>query len=255
MATPCSAPFVGTALTFAFTQSYFSMLYIFIFMGLGMAFPYLLIFVFPQLLKFMPKPGIWMLYLKYFLGFLLLGTLVWIINILLNHFNYYFIFTSLAILLIVLIMNYFFNLKKISSIIAILIFFVLPNFTFFTSNIDKIESNWVDFNNVDIQNLIQKDYILFVDVTADWCATCQFNKLNVLNNVLVKEAFSELNVIKIKADWTKPNENIQNFLQQNNKYGIPFNIIYDKNHTNGIILSELLSLKEILSTLENLKQK
>ena len=255
MATPCSAPFVGTALTFAFTQSYFSMLYIFISMGLGMAFPYLFISIFPQLLRFLPKPGIWMLYLKYLLGLLLLGTLIWINNILLSHFNYYFIISSLVLLLVVLILNYFSYYKKTFSIISILIFFILPNFTFFASTFNKFDSNWMDFNNVDIKNLIQNDHIVFVDVTADWCATCQFNKINVLNNILVKEAFEKLNIIKVKADWTKPNENIQKYLQKNNKFGIPFNIIYDRNNPNGIEFSELLSLKEMLSTLENIKSK
>ena len=252
MATPCSAPFVGTALTFAFTQSSLSLLYIFISMGVGMASPYIFISILPQMLTFLPKPGKWTVYLKYFLGLLLLGTILWICSILLNHFNYYFIFLSLALVITVLILNHFFELKKTFTLVAICIFFILPNFSFFSSNYNKINSDWLDFNLVSIEKLIHEENIVFIDVTADWCATCQFNKINVLNSSRVEEAFSKFNVIKVKADWTKPNKKIEKFLQDNNKFGIPFNIVYDKNNINGIELSELLSANEVLETLNNL---
>ena len=98
MATPCSAPFVGTALTFAFTQSYLSMFLIFFFMGGGMASPYIAISIFPQIVQLIPKPGKWMVYLKYFLSFLIILTLIWVCNILLSHFNIYFILFSFVLL-------------------------------------------------------------------------------------------------------------------------------------------------------------
>ena len=103
MATPCSAPFVGTAITAAFTQNYITGMSIFLFMGIGMASPYLLIALFPKLVNFLPKPGIWMIYVKYFLGLLLLATVVWLSNILLNFFNIYFLVISLFVLILSLI--------------------------------------------------------------------------------------------------------------------------------------------------------
>ena len=133
-----------------------------------------------------------------------------------------------------------------------MIFFSLPNFSFFLSNYSKTDLDWLDFNSVNIENLIKEDNIVFIDVTADWCATCQFNKINVLNSPLVKEAFLDFNVIKIKADWTKPNKKIQKFLQDNKKFGIPYNVIYDRNNINGIELSELLSVNEVLQILNKL---
>ena len=252
MATPCSAPFVGTALTFAFTQSSLSLVSVFFSMGVGMALPYIIISIFPQMLKFLPKPGRWMLYLKYFLGFLLLLTTLWICSILLNHFNYYFIVFSFILLFIVLIFNHFFKLKKIFVIIAISIFFTLPNFSFFSTNFNNMKSEWLDFNLVNIEKLIQDDKIIFIDITADWCATCQFNKINVLDSQLIKEVFEKYNVIKIRGDWTKPNITIEKFLQEHKKFGIPFNIIYNKENPEGIILSELLSEKKILEVLNKL---
>jgi suppressor for copper-sensitivity B len=252
MATPCSAPFVGTAITVAFTQSYTMMLFIFIFMSLGMATPYLIVSLFPNLLNFFPKPGKWMIYLKYILGILLLVTLIWIGNILLNHFNYYFIIFSVCIFIIALILMRFTQFKKASLTISIIIFFIFSNFTFFKSNFLLSESDWMDFNSVNIEKLIEEGNIVFVDITADWCATCQYNKINVLNSKIIEKTFDQFDVVKIKGDWTKPNDKILKFLEKNKKYGIPFNAIYNSNNPKGIVLSELLSENEIVKTLNNL---
>ena len=117
LATPCSAPFVGTAITAAFTQSSFVMIGIFFSMGLGMASPYILVSIFPKSLRFLPKPGIWMNTIKFILGLLLLGTLVWIGFILQNHFNYLFFAICLVLALILTIGIKIFIKEKLSIII------------------------------------------------------------------------------------------------------------------------------------------
>jgi len=221
-------------------------------MSLGMASPYLLISLFPNLLNFFPKPGKWMMYIKYILGILLLATLIWIGNILLNHFNYYFIICSVSLLVIALIVIRFTRIKKVALAISIIVFFTLPNFIFLKSNIMSFESDWLNFNSTNIEKLIEEGNIVFVDITADWCATCQYNKINVLNSKIIVNIFEQFNVIKVKGDWTKPNTEIQKFLEKNKKYGIPFNAIYNSNHPNGIVLSELLSENAIVKVLNNL---
>ena len=210
LATPCSAPFVGTAITAAFTQSTFTMYAIFIFMGLGMSSPYLLVAIFPSVMRYLPKPGKWMQYIKYFLGLLLLGTFLWIFSILLNHFT-------------------FFQNIKINQ-----------------------NSNWIDITEIDLDNLKKEKNIIFVDITADWCVTCQFNKINVINSKIVKNEFKKNNIMKIRGDWTKPNAEIADFLQQYKRFGIPFNIFFSKTFPDGIILSEILSEKEVLDTIEKI---
>ena len=210
LATPCSAPFVGTAITAAFTQSTFTMYAIFIFMGLGMSSPYLLVAIFPSVMRYLPKPGKWMQYIKYFLGLLLLGTFLWIFSILLNHFT-------------------FFQNIKINQ-----------------------NSNWIDITEIDLDNLKKEKNIIFVDITADWCVTCQFNKINVINSKIVKDEFKKNNIMKIRGDWTKPNAEIADFLQQYKRFGIPFNIFFSKTFPDGIILSEILSEKEVLDTIEKI---
>ena len=210
LATPCSAPFVGTAITAAFTQSTFTMYAIFIFMGLGMSSPYLLVAIFPSVMRYLPKPGKWMQYIKYFLGLLLLGTFLWIFSILLNHFT-------------------FFQNIKINQ-----------------------NSNWIDITEINLDNLKKEKNIIFVDITADWCVTCQFNKINVINSKIVKNEFKKNNIMKIRGDWTKPNAEIADFLQQYKRFGIPFNIFFSKTFPDGIILSEILSEKEVLDTIEKI---
>ena len=119
----------------------------------------------------------------------------------------------------------------------------------------KIEdSNWVDITTVQLDDLVQKNDVVFVDITADWCATCQFNKINVINSKIISEIFKENNVMKVRGDWTKPNKQIEKYLKKYNQFGIPFNVVYSKSYPEGIVLSELLTKKEIIDTLEKINK-
>jgi len=253
LATPCSAPFVGTAITVSFTQSSFIMMGMFLSMGLGMASPYLLISLFPSMVKFLPKPGSWMLWFKYFLGLLLFATLIWINSILLNHFNNLLIILFFLLFFLSSLLLKLYKKKLLVALLSIIIFFSLPNFSFFNFDQKIQDKDWISLSTVKINDYIQKDNIIFVDVSADWCATCQFNKINVINSSIIQEAFEKNNIIKLRGDWTKPNKTIEKFLQKHNRFGIPLNVMYSKSYPSGIILSELLTTKEILDTIEIIK--
>ena len=253
LATPCSAPFVGTAITAAFTQHSIVSISIFFFMGVGMSVPYITIALFPKLISFLPKPGKWMQYVKFFLGFLLLLTTVWLSNILLNFFNYFFLISIFLLLLILIYLRKVHFFKNSFSVIILLIFFSLPLFGIFQQQQDKrTDQNWLNFNSINIEELISDNNIVFIDITADWCATCQFNKINVLNKKEVKDIFKKNNIILVRGDWTKPNEKINQFLNKYNRFGIPFNAFYSKRYSEGILLSELLSEKEILNNINKI---
>ena len=254
MATPCSAPFVGTAITAAFTQSSLISIMIFLFMGIGMSSPYLLITLFPKLIFFVPKPGKWMQYIKVFLGFLLFFTTIWLANILLNFFNYYYFIISILLLIILIYRRKILYFRNSLTFIILLLFLILPIFSFLQQNQKyNIDKDWQDFDTINFNKLIATD-IVFVDITADWCATCQFNKLNVLNSKNVIDLLKNNNVILVRGDWTKPNEKINIFLNNYNKFGIPFNAFFSNNYPEGIILSELISEKEIVSSINKLKK-
>ena len=254
MATPCSAPFVGTAITAAFTQNYITGMSIFLFMGIGMASPYLLIALFPKLVNFLPKPGIWMIYVKYFLGLLLLATVVWLSNILLNFFNIYFLVISLFVLLVITYRRKFPLFKNTITITSIIFIFFSTSLQIFQQHSSSAEEkDWVSFFTVDIDQLVAQDKIIFLDITADWCATCQFNKINVLNSDNIIKQFKENNITLIRADWTKPNERVNLFLEKYDRFGIPFNAFFSKKFPDGILLSELLSEKEIVNAINKIK--
>lgn len=254
MATPCSAPFVGTAITAAFTQNYITGMSIFLFMGIGMASPYLLIALFPKLVNFLPKPGIWMIYVKYFLGLLLLVTVVWLSNILLNFFNIYFLVISLFVLIVITYRRKFPLFKNTITIASIIFIFFSTSLQIFQQHSSSAEEkDWVSFFTVDIDQLVAQDKIIFLDITADWCATCQFNKINVLNSDNIIKQFKDNSVTLIRADWTKPNERVNLFLEKYDRFGIPFNAFFSKKFPDGILLSELLSEKEIVNAINKIK--
>ena len=254
MATPCSAPFVGTAITAAFTQNYITGMSIFLFMGIGMASPYLLIALFPKLVNFLPKPGIWMIYVKYFLGLLLLATVVWLSNILLNFFNIYFLVISLFVLIVITYRRKFPLFKNTITIASIIFIFFATSLQIFQQHSSSgEEKDWVSFFTVDIDQLVAQDKIIFLDITADWCATCQFNKINVLNSDNIIKQFKDNSVTLIRADWTKPNERVNLFLEKYDRFGIPFNAFFSKKFPDGILLSELLSEKEIVNAINKIK--
>lgn len=256
MATPCSAPFVGTAITAAFTQSYAIGISIFLFMGVGMSLPYLLIALFPKLINYLPKPGKWMIYIKYLLGLLLLATVLWLFNILLNFFNYYFI---ISLIIFFLLLSYRQKIpfqKNIISVIVLLVIFSSSSFSFFQQNrVFEIEKDWLNFYDITLDKLINENKIVFLDITADWCATCQFNKINVLNSEPVISLFEENNVTLIRADWTKPNDKINLFLEKYDRFGIPFNAFFSPNFPEGILLSELLSEKEMIDAINKINNE
>ena len=256
MATPCSAPFVGTAITAAFTQSYAIGMSIFLFMGIGMSLPYLLIASFPKLMNFLPKPGKWMVYVKYILGFLLLATVLWLVNILSNFFNSYYL---ILLIIFFVVLSYRQKIPFQRNVVTILVLFTMfssSSLKLFQQNIiiDN-EEDWLNFFDVEVDQLIENDQLVFLDITADWCATCQFNKLNVLNSASVIQLFKDNNVSLVRADWTRPNSKINIFLEKYDRFGIPFNAFYSNNFPEGLLLSELLSEKEIVNVINKINNE
>ena len=148
-------------------------------------------------------------------------------------------------------MNYF---KYTISILSFITIFSIP-FLDLTKmeNIDKNDKNWLNFLETDISSLIDEDQIVFIDITADWCATCQFNKINVLQSKKIKEVFDKNNIILVRADWTKPSKEIDTFLKKYNRFGIPLNAFFSPKYPDGLLLSEILSEKQILNSIAKIK--
>ena len=250
LATPCSAPFLGTAVSFALSSNFYMTLLIFVFLGFGMSLPYFIFILFPTLINILPKPGKWMNYLRYILGIGLISTAVWLsyVCISISGLSIYIYFIS-ALALFLLILYRLYLIKKY----LILIFIILLGNIYISFNTDYVDydfsysdqEEWLNFDNIELQNLINQGNTVFVDITADWCITCKANKILVLNTKEFKNLIRDNNIILMKGDWTKPNNEINKFLQKANRYGIPFNALYNSNFPNGLLYSEILTLKDI----------
>lgn len=208
LATPCSAPFVGTAIGFALARGPVEILAIFVTLGLGLALPYLAVAAAPGLVRLLPRPGPWMRWLKGLLGVTLLGTAIWLI-----------------------------------SIIG-----VQTGLLGAGSGGERI--GWRSFDEAVITAEVAAGRTVFVDVTADWCLTCQANKSLVLERDPVASRLQGAGIVAMKADWTNPDPTISAFLERHGRYGIPFNIVYGPAAPEGIPLPELLSDAEVLSALD-----
>ncbi|MEK9795606.1 MAG: thioredoxin family protein, partial [Alphaproteobacteria bacterium] len=103
------------------------------------------------------------------------------------------------------------------------------------------DANWQPFDRAAIPALVAEGKVVFVDVTADWCITCQVNKKRVVDTDEVTAAFERGGVVLMRADWTRPDEEIARYLASFGRFGIPFNVIYGPDAPQGVVLPELLS--------------
>lgn len=209
LATPCSAPFVGTAVGFALARGTAEILGIFLALGIGLASPYLAIAAAPGLVRLLPRPGPWMRWLKRALAVTLLGTAVWLV-----------------------------------SVIGVQTGLLSGN----SGRADNLD--WIAFDEPAIAGHVAAGKTVFVDVTADWCLTCQANKKLVLDRDPVAARLHGGNVVAMIADWTNPDPVIAAFLERYGRYGIPFNIVYGPAAPEGIPLPELLTDADVLAALD-----
>jgi suppressor for copper-sensitivity B len=254
LATPCSAPFLGSAISFALTQESFGILLIFTVIGIGFAMPYLILMLSPKMSLKLPKPGRWMYRVKQIMAGFLMATIIWLIYILSKNIGvipaYIIAFLSIGIFA-------FLSAKgKIKKIIFIgcLIFlsFTLP--FEYKENQDNIkaedDSLWIEFSEKTLEDLIIQDKVILVDVTADWCITCKFNKLRILKSKEIIDKLKSGEIIGLRADLTSPNKKIMDYMKKFNRFAIPFNVVYGPNAKEGILTSELLSKEELLNAIE-----
>ncbi len=109
------------------------------------------------------------------------------------------------------------------------------------SRIAALDEAWVPFDQAAIPELVAQGNVVFVDVTADWCITCQVNKKRVLDTQAVNDVFERGDVVLMRADWTRPSDTIAQYLASFSRFGIPFNVIYGPESPRGVVLPELLS--------------
>ncbi len=279
VATPCTAPFMGSALGFALTQPVWASMLIFTFLGLGMAFPYIVLTSSPKLLRYVPKPGRWMESFKQFLGFLMMATVIWLIWVLGIQAGIDAVTSLLIALLIIGIAGWVYGRWGTPAMegaarrwgIAIAAFLLIFGLSFALNTAGRAAAGgtmqistggtngegieWQAFSPELVRELRAQKRAVFIDFTAAWCLSCQVNERVALANPEVVKKFRELNVAMIKADWTSRDETITKALAEFGRNSVPLYVLYypdpDKE---PLILPEILTPGIVLDALKTLEE-
>lgn len=227
VASPCTAPFMGTALAFAITQPTAIALTIFASLGLGLGLPFLILTAMPSLIQKLPAPGHWMQSLREFLAFPLYITVVWLVWIISNQSGN----NAAALVLIggILIAMgiWAWDTHILKRLFAIALFATAASIIFNPIIQTKNSSNeQTPFSQNTINDALANGHPVFVNITADWCITCLVNEKNTLSSEEINTLFEQKQIIYIKGDWTNPSENINQYLANFNRNGVPLYVAY-----------------------------
>jgi thiol:disulfide interchange protein len=268
LATPCTAPFLGTALGFAFAQPPLIILAMFVAIAAGMSAPYLLLCAQPAWLRFLPKPGPWMVHVKQFMGFLLLATLLFLLYVLGAQRGLEGAIWASCFLLIIGVACWMkgafivptASARKRAVVLVLMLVLVIGSGVYFiggkfqSSTIASADSrlggDWEAFTPEKLQAELGQGHTVFVDFTAAWCLTCKFNEANVLESSAVREAFQRHAIVKLKADWTNGDPVITKLLRQFGRPGVPLYVLYPGKAGEPIVFPELLTKGMVLEKLE-----
>jgi len=260
LATPCSAPMLGTAVGFALTSSAAVIFGVFALLGVGLSLPFVLLSAFPSWAKMLPRPGVWMETFKKFLGFTLLGAAIWILWLIGQVLGADASSRVLAFVTVLVLGSWVFGLNQFASAKKKWIGFVLWIFIAFAGSMllpdmvpQKAEIQdelWQPWSKERVQTELAKGNSVFVDFTADWCITCKVNENGVLVSDTILKRLHEPDIVALKADWTLRDEDIRMELQKYGKAGVPMYLVFHPGEPRGRLLPELLTPSMILEALE-----
>jgi suppressor for copper-sensitivity B len=264
LATPCSAPFLGTAVAFALGAPLHSLWLIFLMLGVGMSLPWLFVALVPKTALLLPKPGRWMNTLKVVLGLMMLASSFWLASLLSLHLGDA-IAQAVMLILVAVALVLFAMKRQTSSPLFWLVVIALSAFGGYqvrgllNAPPDALAQNtaqtisWQPLSEEAIAQALVQGKRVFVDISADWCVTCKVNEHRVLNQPDIIAALRQPDVVALRGDWSQPSALIAEFLAKRNRYAIPFNAVYGPGLPDGEILSPLLDKRTLITTLDNAK--
>jgi thiol:disulfide interchange protein len=257
VASPCTAPFMGTALGFALTQPFYVTLAVFTSLGFGMALPLLMLCYIPALANRLPKPGQWMETLKEFLAFPIYIAVVWLVWVYGRQTST----TGMAALVMGGVFIAFacwlttqytdgwkLQLRRLFIILSLAVAFYIPWNQFKDS---KEVSRWQAYSPELVESLRSEGRAVFIDFTADWCITCMANEKAVLDTDDISAAFDQHNVATLKGDWTNSDPQITAVLQEYGRSGVPLYLYFPPNREGKAdVLPQILTKDIVLETLK-----
>jgi suppressor for copper-sensitivity B len=266
MATPCSAPFLGTAIGFALAQPAGIIFAIFTAVGVGLALPYLVLAAAPAAARLLPRPGAWMETLRGVLGFVLSCSVVWLLYVLgaqVSPERLALVEIGLVLIALCTWAHHRAAHGRPAARAAVVATAVAAMATVGLAAMgtgggaariaDQTGSggliHWVAFDRGRAEAIAAGGQLVFVDVTADWCFTCKVNERLILDTPEVAAAFASHHVLPMRADWTNRNDEIGRFLAEHGRYGIPFYLLYRPGR-DAFVFSELPTKAAIITALE-----
>jgi len=268
VATPCTAPFMGTALGFAFSQPPLIVISIFTALALGFGLPFILLGLFPSLISKIPKPGKWMNTFRELMGFLLLGTVVYLLASLhsligasIKGVLWFLLFTGLSLWIFGKFGSVVERKEKRISVAIISLFILISSFVFFvdveqtdaTPASSEIDEVWQVFSRELVEKYRKENKPVFVDFYADWCTSCKVNDATVLNRDKTQNLFKSYGVQLLKGDFTSGDTEIALWLQRYERAGVPLYLLFRPGEE-AHVFPEFLSIQMIEEELAKIIQ-
>ena len=261
VASPCTAPFMGSAIGFALLQPSFYSVLIFLGLGIGFSLPYLVLSAKPSLLSFLPKPGQWMETFKQFMAFPMWASALWLLWVLSSQVNNQEVIQVLlgALLIIIGLWLVEKNNSKTNWIrwIVRLPFILLLIFSLWLiptsySDLDESKQNQLAYSPQLLEDLREENALVFLNFTADWCITCKVNESVALKTSKVRKLLTDKDITYIEADWTRKDPVISSALEEYGRTGLPLYLLFPSKG-DPLILPEILTEDILLSYLSEVQ--
>ncbi len=261
VASPCTAPFMGSAIGFALLQPSFYSVLIFLGLGIGFSLPYLVLSAKPSLLSFLPKPGQWMETFKQFMAFPMWASALWLLWVLSSQVNNQEVIQVLLGSLLIIIGLWLVekNNSKTNWIrwIVRLPFILLLIFSLWLiptsySDLDESKQNQLAYSPQLLEDLREENALVFLNFTADWCITCKVNESVALKTSKVRKLLIDKDITYIEADWTRKDPVISSALEEYGRTGLPLYLLFPSKG-DPLILPEILTEDILLSYLSEVQ--
>ena len=270
VATPCTAPFMGPAIGFAFTQSSLVAVMVLLSLGLGLALPYLVLSFFPLFARLLPKPGLWMERFQQFLAFPMYASAAWLVWVVSQQAGSNAVLVLLLVLIMVSFSIWLWQSTRASGRwwlwtgnIGVIITIALAATLMVGSMINGIANNNVAanqnqsvtpfqaFNESDLIQLRNEGRAVFVNMTAAWCITCLANERVALSSPQIKAFFEDNDITYLKGDWTNQDEHITNYLDKFGRNSVPLYVYYPKDSGTPKILPQILTVDSLIDNIDS----
>ena len=261
IASPCTAPFMGASLGLAVALPAAQALALFGAIGIGMALPYLLASAVPAVARALPRPGAWMATFRHLMAFPMFATVAWLVWVLGQQSGIDGVGALLALLVLMALALWALGLRGTArraiatfsiALCAFAIWSIGPNIIKpLTSPALAASERWQEWQPGRVEQLAAQGQSVFVDFTAAWCVTCQYNKKTTLADAAVLADIDAKNVVLLRADWTRRDPAVTAALAQLGRSGVPVYVIY-KPGSAPVVLSEILSVSDLRAELAQL---